>query len=197
LGVSEFTEILFDLNDMIRAVPLLDMDHPFSEEEIDLALKEMPPDHAPGPDGFNGFFFKKCWHLIKDYFYRLHACFYSGNINLECINGSYIVLIPKKDNPQTANDFRPISLLNLSLKVLKKLLANRLQTVILSVIHANQYGFLKGRTIQDSLAWAFQFLHLCHHSRKEIVIVKLDFEKAFKKVERPIILEMLRHNGFL
>jgi hypothetical protein len=46
-------------------------------------------------------------------------------------------LITKKDNPQTANDFRPISLLNLSLKLLTKLLANRLQKFIHSVIHAN------------------------------------------------------------
>jgi hypothetical protein len=196
LGVSEFTEILFDLNDLIRVVPLPGMDAPFSKEEIDLALKEMPPDHALGPDGFNGFFFKKCWHQIKDDFYRLCDCFYSGNINLECINGSFIVLIPKRDNPQTPNDFRSISLLNLSLKLITKLLANRLQKVILSVVHANQYGFLKGRTIQDCLAWAFQFRHLCHHSKKEIVIVKLDFGKAFDKAEHPVILEMIRHKGF-
>jgi hypothetical protein len=116
------------------------------------STKNASPDHAPGPDGFNGFFYKKCWHLIKDDFYRLCDCFYSGNINLEGINGSYIALIPKKDKPQTANDFRPISLLILSLKLLTKLLANRLQKVILFVIHANQYGFLRGRTIQDCLA---------------------------------------------
>jgi hypothetical protein len=137
LGVSEFSETLFDLNELIAVVPLPTMDAPFSKEEIDKALKEMPPDHRPGPDGFNGVFFKKCWHIISDDFYRLYECFYSGNINLECINGSYIVLITKKDNPQTANDFRPISLLNLSLKLLTKLLANRLQKFIHSVIHAN------------------------------------------------------------
>jgi hypothetical protein len=36
-----------------------------------------------------------------------------------------------------------------------------------------------------------------HHIKKEIVIVKLDFEKAFDKVENQVILEMLRHKGFL
>lgn len=64
-----------------------------------------------------------------------------------------------------------------------------------SLVHENQYGFLKGRTIQDCLAWAFQFVHLCHHSKKEIVILKIDFEKAFDKVEHPFILEILRHKG--
>jgi hypothetical protein len=122
--------------------------------------------------------------------------FADGNLNLESINGSLITLIPKKDNPRTVNDFMPISLLNYSLKFLTKLLANRLQAVILKVVHANQYGFIKGGTIQDCLAWAFQFLHMCHKSKREIVLRKLDFEKAFDKIEHAIILEVQKHKGF-
>jgi hypothetical protein len=93
------------------------------------------------------------------------------------------------------NDFMPISLLNYSLKFLTKLLSNRLQAVIPKVVHANQYGFIKGRTIQDCLAWAFQFLHMCHKSKREIVLLKLDFGKAFDKIEHVVILEVLKHKG--
>jgi hypothetical protein len=188
LGVSEFSDILYDLFELIQAVDLPVLDDPFSQEEIISVLKDMPSDHALGPDGFNGAFFKKCWDIIKVDILRLCADFVQGNLNLDNINNCLIALIPKKDNPETVSDYKPISLLNYSLKFLTKLLANRLQLVILKVVHENQYSFIKGRTIQDCLAWTFQFLHICHKSKKDIVLIKLDFEKAFDKIEHEVIL---------
>ena len=58
-------------------------------------------------------------------------------MNLESINHSFITLVAKISNPETVNDYRPISLLNLDIKIPTKLLADRLQLVILQLLHAN------------------------------------------------------------
>lgn len=68
--------------------------------------------------------------------------------------------------------------------------------VVVPLILKNQYGFIRRRTIQDCLAWAYEYIHLYHHSKKEVVAIKLDFEKAFDKIEHQAMLSLMEAMGF-
>ena len=75
--------------------------------------------------------------VISDDFYNLSDAFYSEQICLQSINGSYITLIPKKNDATGVSDYRSISLLNTSVKIITKILASRLQMVLPSLVHKN------------------------------------------------------------
>jgi hypothetical protein len=156
----------------------------------------MSCDKAPSPDGFNGMFIKKCWPIIRNDIYDMCMDFFNGVVHLQAINNSFITLVPKVICPTMINKFRPISLINCIVKIITKLLGDRLQSVIISLVHQNQYGLIKMRTIQDFLAWTFEYIHQCQQSRREIVILKLDFTKAFDTVEHTCILQMMKQLGF-
>jgi hypothetical protein len=169
---------------------------PFTNRSIDNIVKNMPLDKAPRPDGFNGVFIKKCWDIIKEDIYLLCSQFFKGDVSLQAINNSFIILVPKVNSPTTLNDFRPISLLNCVVKIITKLLGDRIQKVILSLMHQNQYGFIMTRTIQDCLAWAFEYIYQCQHSKHEIIILKLDFTKVFDTIEHTTIIARVKQLGF-
>jgi hypothetical protein len=164
LGKSVSINMMFDLNDIVNRHDLSSLGLTFTKEEIDEVIKHMPNDKVSGPDGFNGKFFKKYWNLFKQQFYDLLQKFYEGDISLESLNTAFIVLIQK--NPETSSDYRPISLVSMALKVITKIIANMVQKVIIPILHQNQYGFIKNKTIHDFISWAFEYLHICHKSKK-------------------------------
>jgi retron-type reverse transcriptase len=68
--------------------------------------------------------------------------------------------------------------------------------VILKCIHENQYGFLKSKSIHDCVAWTFEYLHQYQASKSHVVVLKLDFVKAFDTIEHDAILMILEKMRF-
>ena len=140
MGLSKKPTMLFDLNRLLQGFQGLDLSAfaiAFTNEEIEHVVKNLPNEKSSGPDGFNNEFMKACWDIIGPDCKQLVNDFFEVKVNLESINSSYITLIPKISSPTGPNDYRPISLLNSVLKIITKLLASRLLSIILKMVHQN------------------------------------------------------------
>lgn len=107
---------------------------PISPKEIKNAVFQMGPLKAPGPDGFPGMFYQKYWQEEGEDTCRAVTSFFSGGFLLRELNKTNIVLIPKVANPESLSQFRPISLCNFNMKIICKVLANRLKLVLDKII---------------------------------------------------------------
>jgi hypothetical protein len=99
------------------------------------------------------------------------------------INSTFIALIPKKDNPAKLNDFRPISLVGCAYKVLSKVLANRMKIIMPKLISNTQSAFVQGRQILDGVLIANEVIDEAKRLKREALLLKVDFEKAYDSVD--------------
>lgn len=104
-----------------------ELDKEITREEIEWSIRSMPLEKAPGPDGFSASFYKTHWDIIKKDYIRMAKNFYTKCKKGSSIKSSHLALFPKESNPQTFDRFRPISLCNVSYKIITKILANRLK----------------------------------------------------------------------
>ncbi|GLT51152.1 hypothetical protein SLA2020_245820 [Shorea laevis] len=111
-------------------------------------------------------------------------------------NASFVVLIPKKENPVKIEDYRPISLISCMYKVIAKLLANRLRRVMDGIIGMEQSAFIGGRQLMDGVVVANETMDEVKKKRSRCIIFKADFEKAYDKVCWDFLLYMLEKMGF-
>lgn len=184
---------LFDFKPIID---LAQLEKPFILEEIKDAVFELGCDKAPGPNGFPLYSFILFWDTIKTYLWRLCEDFYFGRANLERINWASIVLIPKVDTLEVPGDYRPISLINSTLKIISKMLATRLSKVICRLVEVEQSAFLKGRCILDNIASAEESIFSIHKRRLTSHILKVDFAKEFDRLDWDFLFELLKARGF-
>ena len=98
--------------------------------EIERALKSFKKDKSPGRDGFPVDFFLAFFDLLGDELVLLVEEARMTRLVLPSLNSNFITLIPKKDNPSTFADFRPISLCNLIYKLIAKIAASSLKPLL-------------------------------------------------------------------
>lgn len=122
--------------------------------------------------------------------------FHRNNSLTKSLNSTFITLIPKVDNPMGLTDFRPISLIGIVYKILSKVLASRIKMTIPVVVGEVQSAFSGGKNIQDGILIANEVVEEWKRCRKRGLIIKLDFEKAFDKLNWNYLLKIMERMGF-
>jgi hypothetical protein len=168
----------------------------FTEEGVRSAVWECESTKRPGPDGVNFGFIKEFWEDIKDDFILVMTEFHTNDRIVKGVNCTFIVLIPKKKNPVNLSDFRPISLIRCIYKVISKVLANRLKKVIGSVVSETQSAFISGRQILDGVLIANEIVDEAKRKKKEALMFKVDFVKAFDSVDLNFLDFVMQKMGF-
>ncbi|XP_043703872.1 uncharacterized protein LOC122653966 [Telopea speciosissima] len=94
-----------------------------SREEVKAAISSMSPLKLPGPDGFPTLFYQKFMDTTQEAVYQFVTGFFVTGVIPKEMNNTLICLIPKVPSPERAEQFRPISLCNIAIKVLSSLFA--------------------------------------------------------------------------
>ncbi|MCI07449.1 LINE-1 reverse transcriptase like, partial [Trifolium medium] len=174
----------------------VDLEESFRVTEVSEVIELADGNKSPGPDGFNFAFFKKFWGVLEKEIMRLFEEFHGSAKLPSCFSSYFITLIPKVLSPHLLGDFRPISLLGSLYKLLSKVLANRLGKVMNSIISKNQSAFLKGRNLADGVVIVNEVVDMAKRAKKECLIFKVDFEKAYDSVSWSFLDYMLQRVGF-
>lgn len=173
------------------------LDAPITQEEVKIAISSMNKGKSPGSDGLPVEYYKEYTDIITPILTAVfEEAFRTGSLP-PSFNEALISVIPKKgrDHTNPAN-FRPISLINVDSKILAKVLALRLETVLPHIIHTDQVGFIKGRSSTDNLRRLMHLIWLNGSSMMPVAAVSLDAEKAFDRVEWDFLHSTLLRFGF-
>ncbi|GKD84121.1 RNA-directed DNA polymerase, eukaryota, partial [Tanacetum coccineum] len=185
----------FSFPNRLSNVQIEDLERVITRDEIRAAVWGCGENKSPGPHGYTFEFFKRYWNIIGADFCGAVECFFDSGMFPKGNNASFIAWIPKVTDAKFVTDFRPISLIGSVYKVVTKILANRLSLVISDLVSDTQSAFVANRQILDGPFIMNELLAWCKRKRKQALIFKVDFAKAYDSVRWDYLLDVLQcHN---
>lgn len=178
---------------MIKDEDRMFLEQPVSLEETRKALLSMGNFKSPCPDGFHSIFFKSHWSHIGNSIHKLVLDCFANPSSIKDINQTVVSLIPKCEDPSEVSQLRPIALCNVSYKIISKIISNRLKTFLPYIVSPNQSSFIAGRSSVDNILVMQEALHSLNllKGNKGYMVIKLDLEKAYDRLEWSFIMESL------
>jgi hypothetical protein len=143
---------------------------PYSEDEVKKAIYQMEHNKAPGLDGFPAEFYQTFWDTIKSDRLDMFSVLHPGQLELFLLNFGEVKFLPKVNEAESIQQFRPICLLNVSLKIFTKVATVRLNIVADHVVQPSQTAFMQGRNILDGVVILHEAVHELHTKKLNGVI---------------------------
>ena len=153
---------------------------------------------APSLNGLHARFFQRFWMVVGESVkHELKQIFRLKRISTQ-LNKPIIALIPKQLGPKTINHFRPVSLCNTIYKIVSKILVLRMKHLMPTLISPTQTAFVSGRRWTDNVIVAQELVYNLEKKRGKIgfIVIKLDLEKAYDRLEWSFVRSMLFSFGF-
>lgn len=190
------------LFDEIKDKVLSDPDHAVCEGQLSLAeltsaLKSMNLYKAPGPDGLTVEFYLKFWDQLGPLLLEvISQSFHDGELPESMKTSATRLIFKKRGNIKDLKNWRPISLLNIDYKICSKSITLRLAKVLDVIVDADQTCSVPGRTIASNVALLRDTLDYIEQTNETGILVSLDQEKAFDRVNRHCLMGLLERFGF-
>ncbi|KAM9312112.1 complement C3-like [Gastrophryne carolinensis] len=172
---------------------------PISSTELHQAIKASPNGRSPGPDGLTIAYYKKFESILNKHFLQAFNATAGddepGLLPTEALEAHVTVIHKAGKDPLSCKSYRPISLLNVDLKLFTKILANRLAIYLPNLIDGDQCGFIPGREARDNTIRTLNLIHRSRTDNSPMMLLSTDAEKAFDRVDWNFVFEVLRHIG--